>query len=186
MMDDASWNDVYGELPVVASITSDSTFIAEAAESVEKCAAHCSLIDACAAYAFQVFPGAIYGQLCELFSVAPSPAVERGSQDGPLVWTAGLPPRSRALLRDARVFADELAEARAVPRTVLPGDPDLLRAARHDCLSSPALEPRGARGEECQCGPCPFVTSAPRNPVLGYGLQHKLRECNDIAVPRAD
>ena len=49
-MDDVSWNAVYAGLPVLASITADSTFIAEAAESVEKCAAHCSLIDACAAH----------------------------------------------------------------------------------------------------------------------------------------
>jgi len=111
------WIALTSGLPVLEKTLAASPFLSEAAESVEKCAAVCDL-RGCASFAFQTCPTAIWDFKCVFYGDLPNASMPLPTSPAPgvvLPWSVGLPPRSRAKFKGARVRAApdavELSEA---------------------------------------------------------------------------
>jgi len=95
----------YGGLPRLDVIVSDSPFLAEASDSREKCASVCARDARCSAFTFRdLGAGAFQERFCYLFA-GPPDANATLPPDRPGKFTSGLPPRTRAELRDASLRA---------------------------------------------------------------------------------
>jgi len=104
------FHELFDPLPPLMTITPDSPFLSEAAESASKCAAYCDFNEACQAFSGEILDPARpadspYAKLCQHWASAPSNFAEAPTapEDAELSRMTGLPPRTRA--RNARVVA---------------------------------------------------------------------------------